>query len=193
MATLHELREALDEAKAAVEAIPNGEIKTKAFEVILQHLLNTKLTNRAETIRGVHKQTRAKRAENPPKSNGETMVDHTAIVTQIKTCGEAEAIEENVLSQNKQIDRTLLPLYIVHSYFENGFGLTSGDINKITNDLGIPIATANASKTLSGTAKGYVIGDTLRKKGGVVRYKLHKRGVDYMKLVIAGVPDEVQK
>jgi hypothetical protein len=59
-------------------------------------------------------------------------------------------------------------------------------VKKITTELGIPISQPNASRTLSGTASKYVIGDKVRVKGQPVRYKLSRRGVKYMKEVLAG-------
>ena len=122
----------------------------------------------------------------PPKDKQKDDIDHAQIVNLVKTIDEAEGIEKNILDRTSQVDRTLLPLYIVHEHIGNAFSLTSGDISKVTTDLGIPIATANASRTLSGTASRYVIGDQMRKKGRPVRYKLSRRGVKYMKSVIGG-------
>lgn len=112
-------------------------------------------------------------------------VDLAAIVNHVKSCDEAEAIETNVLDRSSQIDRTLLPLYIVHEYMDNVTGLTSGEISKVTRDLGIPIRQPDSSTTLSGVAARYVIGDKVRKRGIPVRYKLSRRGVQYLKGVIS--------
>ena len=113
-------------------------------------------------------------------------LDLTDIVNEVKSCDEAENIERRILDKSSQVDRTLLPLYIVHEYFDNKHGLSSGDINKITTQLSVPVSQPNASKTLSGTASKYVTGDTARKKGSKVRYKLNRRGVTYLKSVISG-------
>jgi hypothetical protein len=120
----------------------------------------------------------------------EDSIDYAQIVNLVKTCEEAEAIEKQILNRDSQVDRTLLPLYIVYEYLDNAFALTSGEIGKITTDLGIPISQPNASRTLTGTASRYVIGDKIKKKGQAVRYKLHRRGVDYMKSVIGGAGNE---
>lgn len=119
-------------------------------------------------------------------------VDHAAIINLVKTSDEAEQIEANILDRASVVDRTLLPLYIVHEYLDNAFGLTSGDVNKITTDLGIPVRTPHASTTLSKTAARYVVADRVRKKGVPTRYKLVRRGVQYMKSVITGESDEGQ-
>ena len=128
-------------------------------------------------------------SEEPTKKKAEG-VDHAGIVNLVKTVDEAEKIENNILDRTSQVDRTLLPLYMVHQHLGNAYGLTSGAVRKITTDLGIPISRANASRTLSGTASRYVIGDQVRKKGRTVRYKLSRRGVTYMKSVISGSSNE---
>jgi hypothetical protein len=112
------------------------------------------------------------------------------IVNLAKNCDEAEDIERHILDRASQVDRTLLPLYVVHEHLGNRFGLSSGEVSKITTDLGVPVSQPNASRTLSGTAAKYVIGDKVRKKGQAVRYKLSRRGVKYLKAVIRGRPDE---
>ena len=107
-----------------------------------------------------------------------------------KECQEAEHIEENILDRTSQVDRTLLPLYIVHEYFDNAFELQSGEIATITAQLGIPVAQPNASRTLSGPASRYVMGNKPRKARQAVKYKLNRRGVKYLKAVISGESDE---
>lgn len=116
--------------------------------------------------------------------------DLSEIVATIKDCDEAEAIEKQVLDRTSQVNRVLLPLYIVHKYFGNAFGLTSGDVNRITTDLGVRVSTPNASTKLSGTASKYVIADQVRKKGKTLKYKLNRRGVQYMEAVIEGAVGE---
>ena len=124
----------------------------------------------------------------PESSSG--AVDLSEIVNLVKNCDEAEAIERQVLDRTSQVNRTLLPLYIVHDHLKNAFGLSSGDISKITTDLGVPVSRSNASTTLSGTASKYVIGDRVRRKGHPVKYKLSRRGSQYMRSVIGGTAGE---
>jgi len=128
-----------------------------------------------------------RRAKSKPS---ETTVDHAEIVNLVKTCDEAQSIETQILDRPSQVNRTLLPLYIGHEHLGNAVSLTSGDISKIATDLGVPISQGNASRTLSKTAFRYVVGDKMRKKGRPVRYKLSRRGVKYMKSVLADTADE---
>jgi hypothetical protein len=113
-------------------------------------------------------------------------LDYANIVNLVKDCDEAEAIEERILERTSMVDRTLLPLYVVHEHMKNKFALTSGEISKVMIDLGIPIAVPNVSNTLSGPASRYVMGDKVKKKGKAVRYTLSRRGVKYMKAVLEG-------
>ena len=125
----------------------------------------------------------------PSASAGEA-IDHAAIVNALKNSDEYEAIEEQILDRTSQVDRVLLPLYVAHEYVDTAIGLTSGDVAKITAELGIPVAGPNASRTLSKTAARYVTGDKTRQKGRAVRYRLQRRGIQYMKSVIAGSGNE---
>jgi hypothetical protein len=111
------------------------------------------------------------------------------IINLIKNCDEAEGMESRILDKTSQVNRVLLPLYVVHEYLENSHGLTSGEIAKITTDLGVPINQPNVAHTLSGTASKYVIGDRVRKKGQPVRYKMSRRGVKFLAAVIQGTED----
>lgn len=120
----------------------------------------------------------------------ESSVDLAKIVNLAKDCEEADKIETQILDRSSQVDRTLLPLYVVHEHLNSAFGLTSGEISKITANLGIPISQSNVSHTLSGTASRYVIGDTVKTKGQPVRYRLSRRGVKYVKAVLEGVEGE---
>ena len=107
------------------------------------------------------------------------------IVNLVKTCEEAELIERRILDGTSAMARTLLPLYIVHEHLDGQYGLTSGDISKVTTDLGARVRVSNASTTLASGAARYVIGDKVRKKGLPVRYRLSRRGVQFMKSIIS--------
>jgi hypothetical protein len=120
---------------------------------------------------------------------GSETADIPKIVNLVKTCDEAEAIEKNILDRTAMVDRVLLPLYIVHEHLGNNTGLTSGEISRITRELGVPVSQPNASRTLSGTASKYVMGDKVRVKGHAVRYQLTRRGVQFLKSVITNTDD----
>lgn len=142
------------------------------------------------TAKAAHSQAHkpALRAHPKPASSdpAEAEADLMAIVNHAKSCDEAESIERRILDQTDQLPRVLLPMYIVYEKMDNAHGLTSGQISKVTVQLGVPVKLSNVSTTLSGAATKYVIGDTVRKLGQTVRYKLSRRGHAYMKEIIIG-------
>ena len=108
------------------------------------------------------------------------------IVNLIKSCDQAELIEENILNNKpSQLARVVLPLGIIHEHMSNAFGLTSGEISKISKELGVPLSPANTAHTLAGPAAKYVMGDKARKPGQSVKYRLNRRGVELFKNMIA--------
>jgi hypothetical protein len=177
-------------ARASI-TLPNGTVVTiEGTPEEVQKLLEqygTVSSHRAKPPRGLAK-TRSRRAAapHPADRQDKPAVDLTAIVNLVKTSDEAEAIESTILDRSSQVNRTLLPLYVVHEYLDASVGLSSGDVSRVTRDLGVPVSQPNASRTLSTTASKYVMGDGVRKKGAVVRYKLSRRGLQYLKAVIGG-------
>jgi hypothetical protein len=144
----------------------------------------------SQHIRKRRKKRSGAQAQSKAASGTEPKVDLVDIVNIIRTCDEAEAIEKNILNKTNVTSRVLMPLWIVHDYKENAFGLTSGEISKITTQLGVPIGQPNASRCLSGDAKAYVIGDKIRVKGEPVRYKLHRRGVQHLAGILQASKDQ---
>ena len=72
MKTISQFKEALSLTKEAVEELPDGEIKVKAFEVILQHLLRSNVSMNLDY--GTSHENARKKAitESAPKANGES-------------------------------------------------------------------------------------------------------------------------
>ncbi len=112
--------------------------------------------------------------------------DIAKIVNALKESDEADLIESNILDRSSQVNRVLLPLYIIHKEFSGSLGLNSGEIAKVLSELGINIHQSNIATILPSTASKYVIGDKVRKRGrgGGVRYRLSRRGIQYLSSVI---------
>ena len=106
------------------------------------------------------------------------------IVNLIRSCAEAERIEGQILDKSNTVNRCLLPLYIIHEHFDDAFGLTTGNIDSITKSLGVRNVQSNVSHTLAGAAAKFVMADSVRKKGVPVEYKINRRGVQHLKVVI---------
>lgn len=101
------------------------------------------------------------------------------IVQAIRNSDQSEKIETNILDQSSQVDRVLLPLYMVKKYISEDVKLTSGDIYNVLKQLGIKMALPNVSRTLSKTASKYVIPDSRRRQGGKNPYSLSHKGEKY--------------
>jgi hypothetical protein len=177
-------------AKATIE-LPNGtSINIEGTPEEVRKLLEfygAASTGRVPDSKKEKKPKKRVTAANKPDTTEQPNLPE--IVNLIRNSDEAEKIETTILDRTSQVNRILLPLYIVHEELANAYGLTSGDISKITTNLGIPVQTPNVSNTLSGTAARYVMPDKMRKRGQPVRYKLSRRGVKYLGSVIAGTED----
>src|SRR6266581_2552374 len=79
------------------------------------------------------------------------------VVNRIKSCDEAEEIENQVLDKSDIANRCLLPLYIIHEQLDNKFGLTTGQISAVTKELGVFVHSTNVSRALTGSASKFVL------------------------------------
>jgi hypothetical protein len=111
--------------------------------------------------------------------------DVARIVALIKECDEAERIDAKVLAERDVLNRVLMCLWVVHKYVNPMQGLTSGNIERITDQLGVRVAISHASTTLSDKARAYVTADSVRKRGAAVKYRLNRRGVEAFEAVLA--------
>jgi hypothetical protein len=118
------------------------------------------------------------------------------IVNKIKSCPEAEGIEKNILAKTYEANRVLLPLYIIHKYIGNAFGLTTTEISKVTVELGARVRVSRQAAfraLVRSPASRYVLTDKARQMGIATRYTMDARGVQYLKKVIAGTQEAKSK
>jgi len=180
--------------------LPNGTLVTiegtqEEVKDLLDHYSGSSLVE--QSILDKQKIT-AKTPKKEAKSNisSEVTTDTlNQIVNCVKSCPEADAIEKYVLNKeiSSEANRALLPLYIIHEYLNNAFGITTVEISKITTDLGpkIKISRQNVLRALArSSASKYVLGDKTRKVGTATRYTLNARGVKYIKSILANEKPE---
>jgi len=105
------------------------------------------------------------------------------IINKIKNCDEAEKIEKEILDKTAMSGRILLPFYICHKYFPEQ-GLTTGDVAKITLDLGAKVQVPNVSKAISKSLLKYLDGNSTRAKGKIMVYKLNRKGAKYFESIL---------
>lgn len=176
-------------ATAKIE-LPSGAIvtiegSTKEVQDLLDHYdIGVGADEGSAEVKLRARSTTAKKATEDPQPN------LAEVVNLIKSCDEAEAIEKEILDRTSEVNRVLLPLYIVHGYLDSKFGLTSVDIQKITTDLGVQVRRQNAYRSLTGSGSGYVSADKVRERGVATKYTLNRRGVKYVKSVLEGEGSE---
>jgi len=104
------------------------------------------------------------------------------IVNCVRDCDEAEKIETRILGSRSQVDRTLLPLYIVHKHLDGRFALAASDIAEICKELGVPVAPANVAKMLRGPASKFVM---VESGGPPKRFKVNRRGGEHLATLLS--------
>lgn len=104
------------------------------------------------------------------------------VVNKIGDCDECDAIQKQVINKRSAEAKILLCFYVSYKYFENEW-LTSGDIEKITSELGVKIHTKNVSNYLT-TFRPYLESGAIRRKGQPTPYRLNKKGVERFEEII---------
>ena len=178
----------------ATFSLPNGTVVTiEGTQGDVQNLLDYYSgTHPGDGIQPKHESKRVVKATpKTVKSETSEITPDTLIeiVNLIRSCPEAEAIEKNILeAKSSEAVRVLLPLYIVHEYFGNSFGLTTVEIGDITAELGskVKVRRQNVLRAVKFSGSKYVLGDRARKVGTGTRYTLSERGAQYIKSILTG-------
>lgn len=106
------------------------------------------------------------------------------IINKIGECDESEKIQTNVLDETNMEGKILLCFYISYRYFKNT-RLTTGDIEKITSELGTKITAGNVSNKITGGLRKYLESGATRKHGAPTPYRLNRKGAKRFKEIIS--------
>ncbi len=147
------------------------------LQSLTEHLHSRSSGNSPPPARGAQRVERTPPPADEADTSSDEEPDIARIAGLIKECDEAELIDAKVLGRRDVLNRLLMCFWVVHKYVNSMMGLTSGDIERITDQLGVKVAVSNASTMLGEKARPYVTGDTVRKQGAPVRYRLNRRGV----------------
>lgn len=170
-------------ASVLIEGTPE-EIKD-----LLDHYTNTQGKSsppiQKHRVKTPEKATLQEKKTKPDKTDIENIIDLA------QTCKEADLIGETILDKTNEANRVLVPLYIVHEYLDNAFGLSTSEISEVTIGLGAKVSRQNALRAVKFSAPGHVI----KLPGKSPRYKIHRRGLAHIKSVISGAssPDTTEK
>ena len=164
-----------------IESSDQQYVDNKFKELIGKEVSASRSKNN-QTKPKVKKKAHQKIKENTSNdSSDNTEIDITGIVSAINDDDSHTMIEENILNKSGQLPRIIMCLHFADDLLAQT--LTTGDIQTITDQLGIKISNTNAANTIKANLK-YFSADSVRKKGSVVRYKLNRKGKDaYQKLL----------
>jgi hypothetical protein len=101
-------------------------------------------------------------------------------------CAEAHAMSKRILDARSQLNRILLPLYVVAQYRKEIGPLAMADISDVTRKLGALVEPPNVAKVLRTSGARYVLSDAARGKGAVKRFSISRRGLEHVKSVLKG-------
>jgi hypothetical protein len=133
----------------------------------------------ASTRNNAKKGARKARSLGPrlPTRQGADVPDIARLVNRFKVSENYTALSGVVLDQADLLNRVLVALAVYRQDLGDAAGMTSGEIAQFYLQLGVKIGVPNISNTLSGRAKQFVISDSVRKKGVIMRYRLSHHGI----------------
>ena len=106
------------------------------------------------------------------------------IANKMTDCDESTDIQTKVLDGRSVDAKVLMCFYISHKYFGNEW-LTSGDVQRITAELGVKIDVGNASNALK-KLRAYLETGKVRKKGSPTPCRLNRSGVKRFEEILNG-------
>lgn len=120
------------------------------------------------------KVSRKKKTKAPEATQEEGAIDPKRVAEAIKSSDHFKTIQKKILDKSNQLNRILLSFYFAEQLF-NGKGLTTGDVEGITDALGVGIKSTNVSSQLK-KHEALFNSRGERKRGSVVHYTLNKDG-----------------
>ena len=108
-------------------------------------------------------------------------VDVARLANQFKGSENYRTLAALVLDQPDLLNRVIVALAIYRQVYGDASGITSGEIAQLYIQLGVKIGVPHISTTLSGKAKQFVMSDSVRKKGVIMRYRLSHHGLQKAK------------
>jgi hypothetical protein len=150
----------------------------KQIQEILEHLEN--IEARVAVLEGQPKQKEV--IEEASEENAEDL--GLGIANKTTDCDESEFIQTKVLDGRSVDAKVLMCFYISNKYFGNAW-LTSGDVQRITAELGVKIAVGNASNAMK-KLRTYLETGKVRKKGSPTPCRLNRIGVKRFEEILNG-------
>lgn len=114
------------------------------------------------------------------ESDGDYII---GIVNKIKDFDDFEKLEDKVLNKSQTGPKIIMPYYFCYKFFPETT-LTTGDIEKITEEFGVRISHTNVAAKIKKDLKKFLTSDTTRAPGKIIRYKLNRKGALYFESLL---------
>lgn len=181
MAANYRIKYKLGDLEFEIESTDKAFVESKLQELIQKPKGITQKNPTKQRPSPQPKQTKPE--ANATSTSEESEFDIMAIVNAINASPEHNTIEEKILKKSNQLNRILLVFYFVNKVYDQNTSITTGDVEKITDQLGIRIKRANAGTKIKSSSK-YFSADSVRKRGAVVKYKLNRKGIEEFEKLI---------
>lgn len=96
-----------------------------------------------------------------------------------------ESIEKNILNKRDRLGKILLCYYFANNH-QDGPEITTGQVELLTDQLRIKIASSNVAKVIRQGASKYLTADQVRKRGATVKYKINRQGIKKYEAILKG-------
>ena len=185
MAENYRVRVKQGDQEFEVESTSKEYVDTKLKELISQADLDIKKSTRSQTKESKKSKTRKNTGRNEGMNDVESeAIDIPGIVNYIKGTDDYSNLETNVLDKINVLPKIMMCMYYA-AKFKEGTHLTTGQVEKITNQLDVTIKVSNVSKNIKRNQK-YFNNKNVRKKGLVGYYKLNRNGENTFKKILKG-------
>ncbi len=167
-----------------IESSDKGYVDSKLAELIAAEVVSSTSPSASSKKQKSLIKKRAVKATNTEESDiaEHSKVDIAKLVGHINDADNHDDIAKHILGKSAQLPKILMCLYFAMENLESP-NLTTGNIETITDQLGIKMKCANAVTTIKKNQK-YFAQDTVRKMGAIMKYKLNRKGKDaYLKVV----------
>ncbi|MEP1306241.1 MAG: hypothetical protein ABJK11_13900 [Balneola sp.] len=171
-----------------IESTDKSFVETKLTE-LTNDIPKTVKTNPPKKVKA--EKTTVATVKSQPKSVAETEsaddengIDVVKIVNAIYDAENHDIVEEKILKKSNQLNRILMVFAFVNKVYDHNTSITTGDIENITDQLGVRIKRPNAANKIKANSK-FFAADSVRKKGSVTKYKINRKGLEEFDKIIS--------
>lgn len=166
--------------------------KTKDVDIEVESTDKSYVDSKLEELLRTAPPTTVKKREAAGRRKGgkasqdkKSKTDIVKLVEFIKESDKFPDVDKNILEKSSQLPKILMCVYFAKDCFPNNPYLRTGEIDTITDQLGVRIQITNVSKTITRKLK-YFSGDRVRKRGVKIRYKINRAGGQAFKKLLEG-------